>query len=165
VSLDETRAINPYFSKVDFRSFDLRLVTKRVPRIDSVTEPSNAVVTKVSPWSVKDTVARLKAIVEARGMKVFAVIDLGAEAGASGFDLRDMHVITFGSTALAAAVMAAHPLVALDVPQKVVVWVDGCETKIGYAEPPALAARYGLAAELAEMLAVIDSVTEASIDR
>jgi uncharacterized protein (DUF302 family) len=61
--------------------------------------------------------------------------------------------------------MAAHPLVALDVPQKVVVWVDGCETKIGYAEPPALAARYGLAAELAEMLAVIDSVTEASIDR
>jgi uncharacterized protein (DUF302 family) len=130
-----------------------------------VSEQGKAVVTKLSPWSVKDTVARLKAIVEARGMKVLAVIDLGAEAGASGFDLRDMQVITFGSTASAAAVMAAHPLAALDVPQKVVVWVDGCETKIGYAEPLALAARYGLAVQLAEMLAAIDTVTDAAIDK
>ncbi len=53
------------------------------------------VVTKLSPWSVKDTVARLKAIVEARGMSVFAVIDLSAEAGASRFDLRELQVITF----------------------------------------------------------------------
>jgi uncharacterized protein (DUF302 family) len=130
-----------------------------------VSERDKAVVTKLSPWSVKDTVARLKAIVEARGMSVFAVVDLDAEAGASGFYLRDLLVITFGSTASAAAVLAAHPLAALDVPQKVVVWVDGCETKIGYAEPPALAARYGLAAELAEMLAAIDTVTDAAIDR
>ncbi len=130
-----------------------------------MSERGKVVVTKLSPWSVKDTVARLKAIVEARGMSVFAVIDLSAEAGASRFDLRELQVITFGRTASAAAVMAAQPLAALDVPQKVVVWVDGCETKIGYAEPSALAARYGLAAELAEMLAAIDAVTDAAIDK
>jgi hypothetical protein len=31
--------------------------------------------TKVSPWSVADTVSRLSAVAAARGMKVFALID------------------------------------------------------------------------------------------
>ena len=38
------------------------------------------VVTKVSPWSMADTVARLTAVVAARDMKVLAVIDHSDEA-------------------------------------------------------------------------------------
>ena len=41
---------------------------------------SPEITTKVSPHSVVETVARLVEMVEARGMKVFAVIDQAAEA-------------------------------------------------------------------------------------
>ena len=45
---------------------------------------SPEITTKVSPRSVSETVARLVEMVEARGMKVFAVIDQAAEARSAG---------------------------------------------------------------------------------
>ena len=51
------------------------------------------------------------------------------------------------------------------LPLKVLVWADGYETKLVYAAPAALAARYGLGDELAARLAGIDAVTDAAIDR
>jgi uncharacterized protein (DUF302 family) len=59
--------------------------------------------------------------------------------------------------------MAAHPLAALDLPLKVLVWDDGGETRLAYAGPDELAARYGLDRELAARLAGIDAVTDAAI--
>ena len=47
--------------------------------------------------------------------------------------------------------MAAAPLAALDLPLKVLVWADGHQTKLSYAEPAELAARYGLSDELDPM--------------
>ena len=40
----------------------------------------DGVVTKVRPWSVAETVTRLAAVVDARKMKMFAVIDHSGEA-------------------------------------------------------------------------------------
>jgi uncharacterized protein (DUF302 family) len=61
--------------------------------------------------------------------------------------------------------MAAAPLAALDLPLKVLVWADGDQTKLCYAEPAELAARYGLSDKLAGRLAAIDAVTDAVIER
>ena len=36
--------------------------------------------TKESPWSVEDTVSRLKRVLESKGIKLFDVIDHSAEA-------------------------------------------------------------------------------------
>jgi hypothetical protein len=47
------------------------------------------VVTKLSPWSVADTVARLLAVAAARELKVFAIIDHSGEAANVGMHLRD----------------------------------------------------------------------------
>jgi uncharacterized protein (DUF302 family) len=123
------------------------------------------VVTKSSPWSVADTVSRLSAIVAARGMKVFTVIDHRGEAAASGLELRDTKVVIFGSPLAGTPVMVAAPLAALDLPLKVLVWADELETKVSYTAPRELAARYGLSDELAARLAGIDAVTDAVIDR
>jgi uncharacterized protein (DUF302 family) len=60
--------------------------------------------------------------------------------------------------------MAAAPLAALDLPLKVLVWADGEETKLSYAGPHELAARYGLSDELAARLAVIDVLTDAVVN-
>ena len=47
------------------------------------------VVTKLSPQSVPDAAAKLTAMISAKGMKLFAVIDQAAEARAVGLTLRE----------------------------------------------------------------------------
>jgi uncharacterized protein (DUF302 family) len=123
------------------------------------------VVTKLSPWSVADTVARLSAIVAAKGLKLFAVIDHSGEAEAVGLRLRDTKVVIFGSPEAGTPVMQASPLAALDLPLKVLIWLDGHQTKLSFTAPSALAARYDLSQELSNRIAGIDAITDAVIDR
>jgi uncharacterized protein (DUF302 family) len=125
----------------------------------------NAVITKQSPWSVDETVARLSAIVAARGMKRFALVDHSGEARAVGFDLRDTKLVIFSSPEADTPVMEAVPLAALDLPLKVVVWLDGHQTKLSYTAPSHLAARYHLPDHLAQRLAGLDALTDAVIER
>ena len=126
---------------------------------------SEAVITKVSPWSVAETVSRVSAVATARGMKVFAVIDHSGEAEAIGLELPDTKLVIFGSPQAGTPVMLAARLTALDLPLKVLVWLDGHLTKVSYTAPGALAARYGLAGTLARRLAGIHALTDAVIDR
>jgi uncharacterized protein (DUF302 family) len=123
------------------------------------------IITKPSPWSVADTVARLSAVAAAKGLKVFAVIDHSGEAEAVGLELRDTKVVIFGSPEAGTPVMRASPLAALDLPLKVLVWLDEQQAKLSYTAPRALAARYGLSEELGNRLAGIDAITDKVIDR
>ena len=124
-----------------------------------------AIVTKLSPWSMADTVSRLSAVVAARGMEVFAVIDHGGKARDVGLDLRDTKLVIFGSPSAATPVIQAAPLAALDLPLRVVVWEDGYQTLVSYPAPAAVARRYGLDEDLADALNTVDSLTSAVIDR
>jgi uncharacterized protein (DUF302 family) len=99
------------------------------------------IVTKISSWSVEETVNRLSAVVAARGMKLFAVIDHSGGAEAAG------------------------PLAALDLPLKVLVWDDHGRTTVNYRASMALAARYELRSELEKHLAGINLVTDAALER
>ena len=121
-------------------------------------------ITKTSPRSVDDTVSRMAELLEAKGVKLFAVIDHSGEAEAVGLALRNTKVVIFGNPIAGTPVMAAVPLAALDLPLKVLVWDDGGETKLAYTAPTELAARYGLSDELAARLAAIDLITDAVIE-
>lgn len=122
------------------------------------------VVTKESPRGVSATVERLVDIVEAKGMKVFVVVDHSGEAERVGLQLRDTKLVVFGSPKGGTPAMVAAPLVALDLPLKVLVWDDGGATKVSYTSPPALAARYGLGDEQVAPLAGIGPLTDALIE-
>jgi uncharacterized protein (DUF302 family) len=128
-----------------------------------MTENEPGVVTKLSPRSVADTVARLKDLLAAKNQKLFAVIDQRAEAQQVGLDLRDTTLMIFGSPAAGTPVMDAVPLSALDLPLKVLVWADGEQAKVSYYSPAALAARHHLPADLAARLAGIDPLTDALV--
>jgi uncharacterized protein (DUF302 family) len=121
------------------------------------------VITKPSPFSVQDTVVRLSAVVAARGMKLFGVIDHSAEAAAVGLALRETVVVMFGNPVAGTPVMEAAPLAALDLPLRVLVWSDGNQTRLGYTAPSELAERYQLGDDLAARLAGIDAVTDAVV--
>ena len=51
----------------------------------------------MSPWSVADTVTRLAAVVDARKMKMFAVIDHSGGATNEALALRVTKLVIFGS--------------------------------------------------------------------
>jgi uncharacterized protein (DUF302 family) len=121
------------------------------------------ITTKRSPRSVADTVARLTELCDARGLKIFSVIDQAAEARNVGLSLRPTILVVFGNPAAGTAVMDAVPLSALDLPLKVLVWADDEQTKVSYLTPGALAQRHHLAPDLAENLAGIDPLTDALV--
>jgi len=131
----------------------------------SAASCDDEIVTKISLWSVEETVNRLSAVVAARGMKLFAVIDHSGGAEAAGLELRNTKVVVFGSPQAGTPVMEAEPLAALDLPLKVLVWDDNGRTTVNYLAPMALAARYELRGELGKRLAGIDLVTDAALDR
>jgi uncharacterized protein (DUF302 family) len=130
---------------------------------DPAPNATPGIVTKESPRSVADTVARLVDLVAERDLKLFAVIDHSGEAEAKGLELRDTKVVIFGSPEAGTPVMVATPLVALDLPLKVLVWEDGGQAKVSYTAPSALADRYHLSDELAAKLAGIDVLTDAVV--
>jgi uncharacterized protein (DUF302 family) len=121
------------------------------------------ITTKISPRSVTETTSRLTGILNAKGLKVFAVIDQSGEASAVGMKLRETTLVLFGNPAAGTPVMVAAPLSALDLPLKVLIWADDGQTKVTYYGPAALAARYDLNADLTAKLAAIDPLTDALV--
>ena len=124
---------------------------------------TTGITTKRSPLSMEDTVARLTELCDARGLKVFTVIDQAAEARTVGLGLRPTILVVFGNPAAGTAVMDAVPLSALDLPLKVLIWAEGEETNVSYLTPRALADRYHLGPDLAQSLAGIDPLTDALV--
>jgi uncharacterized protein (DUF302 family) len=117
-------------------------------------------VTKLSPRSVVDTVARLTSLVEEKGMRVFSVIDQTAAAKQAGLELRETTLVIFGSPAAGTPIMVASPLAALDLPLRVLIWSDEGQTKVTYYSPSEIAARHNLNAELTRNLAGIERLTD-----
>ncbi|MGH3212322.1 MAG: DUF302 domain-containing protein [Trebonia sp.] len=130
---------------------------------DAAAGQGDGVMTKASPRTVAETVARFNGIAKAKGLRVFAVIDQAAEARQVGLALRDTVLVVFGNPAAGTPVMAAAPLSALDLPLKFVVWDDDGQTRVSYVSPGTVAARYGLDAALAANLAAIGPLTDALV--
>jgi uncharacterized protein (DUF302 family) len=127
------------------------------------TTDEPAVTTKTSPRPFADTVSRFTSILDAKGVKVFGVIDQRAEARNAGLDLRDTTLVIFGNPAAGTPVMAAAPLAALDLPLKVLIWADDRQVKVTYVPPAEVGRRYDLSDDLTARLAAIDALTDALV--
>jgi uncharacterized protein (DUF302 family) len=121
------------------------------------------IITKSSPLTVADTVERFTGIINAKGMRLFAVIDQRAEAKQAGLDMRDTVLVIFGSPAAGTPVMVAAPMSAIDLPLKVLIWDDDGHTKVSYYDPAAIVAERHVPAELAGNLAGINALTDALV--
>ena len=125
------------------------------------TPATEGVVTKTSHRTVDATVTRLREIIADRGLKLFAVIDHSGEAAQVGLAMRDTKLVLFGSPAAGTPVMVAEPLAALDLPLKILVWMDPSgATSISYNSPSFLAERYLLSPELRARLEPIEAISD-----
>ena len=84
------------------------------------------------------TIAKIEKIVESKakaGLGVFTIIDHKKGADKVKLELSDTKVIVFGNPKLGTKLMQRDPLVALDLPMKVLVYSENNKTKIVYRDP------------------------------
>lgn len=109
--------------------------------------------------SVNETVAKLQEILEAKGVKLFVVVDHSGEAAAAGLKMPDTKLLIFGNPKAGTPLMLWSPSVALDFPLKILVAEDGGgKTWISYNSPAYLQSRHALPADLLPNIAVIEAL-------
>jgi uncharacterized protein (DUF302 family) len=112
-----------------------------------------------SNHSVDQTVENLKAILLAKGVKLFALIDHSGEAEKAGMHMRPTKLLIFGNPKAGTPLMLASPSIAIDLPLKILVWEDhDGRVWISYNSPAYLQARHNLPQDLVENIAVADSL-------
>jgi uncharacterized protein (DUF302 family) len=122
------------------------------------------VVTKACPRSVAEAVDRLRQLIDAHGLVLFAVIDHSGEAIRAGLQMTDTKLVIFGSPKAGTPVMVAAPLAALDLPLKLLIWEDGDSAVwVSYNSPAYLAERHHLGDELRARLEPIDAISDAVV--
>jgi uncharacterized protein (DUF302 family) len=108
---------------------------------------------------VDETVVKLEEMLQAKGVKVFALIDHSGEAQKAGLQLRPTKVLIFGSPKAGTPLMVASPSIAIDLPLKMLVWEDA-EGKVwlAYNSPGYLQTRHGVPPELMQNIAVVETL-------
>jgi uncharacterized protein (DUF302 family) len=98
-----------------------------------------------SKYSVKETIDRLQAFLEQHGATIYARIDQQDELRKAGQTIAPLEFILFGNPKAGGALMAQNPLIALDLPLKVIAWEDD-NSKVWVAcnDAKYIEERYGL---------------------
>jgi uncharacterized protein (DUF302 family) len=112
-----------------------------------------------STHSVDETVAKLKGILDAKGITLFALIDHSGEAEKAGLSMPPTRLLIFGSPYAGTPIMLAAPSAAIDLPLKILVRQDrDGRVWISYNTATYLQERHGFAPELAANIAVVDAL-------
>ena len=77
-----------------------------------------------SNHSVDDTVEKLKGILQAKGITLFALVDHSGEAEKAGMKMPPTKLLIFGNPKGGTPLMLASPSIAIDLPLKILVAED-----------------------------------------
>ncbi|MBS1523205.1 MAG: DUF302 domain-containing protein [Bacteroidetes bacterium] len=77
-----------------------------------------------SKYPVKETIDYLQAFLEEHGATIYARIDQQDELRKTGQTINPLEFLMFGNPKAGGALMAQSPLVALDLPLKIIAWED-----------------------------------------
>ena len=135
------------------------MVGEELMATSTAPNTQNGIVRLQGNHPVDETVAKLRGILQAKGVKLFVVIDHSGEATAAGLKMPTTKLLIFGSPKAGTPLMLASPSVALDFPLKILVAEDAAgKTWISYNSPGYLQARHGLPPELLANIAVIETL-------
>ena len=122
---------------------------------------TNGIINKQSNHSVDETVQKLKEILKAKEVTLFAVVDHSGEAGKVGMKMLPTKLLIFGNPKAGTPLMLAAPSSAIDLPLKILVWEDAQKKIwISYNSPEYLQQRHGLSRDLLANIAVVETLAE-----
>jgi len=98
-----------------------------------------------SAFNVEETADRMESILKEKDMTVFNRIKHSEAAAAVGIELRNTELILFGNPKVGSPLMKCQQSVAIDLPQKALIWEDDKATVwISYNNPRYLEKRHNI---------------------
>ena len=117
---------------------------------------ANGIVHTPSNHSVIETVERLRGLLQAKGVTLFALIDHSGEAEKIGMKMHPTRLLIFGNPQAGTPIMLAAPSSAIDLPLKILVWEDtNQKVWISYNSLEYLKNRHGFPEELLSNIGVV----------
>ena len=127
--------------------------------------PVRGLVHRRSVWSVTTTVERMVAAISDAGATLFATIDHSGEAEQRGLSLRNTKLLIFGNPVAGTPLMEEFPLVALDLPLKILIWEDGAGvTWLSFLTGAWLAQRHGIDPARGKVLSAPEALVQRALD-
>jgi uncharacterized protein (DUF302 family)/uncharacterized membrane protein YidH (DUF202 family) len=127
--------------------------------VSMLAAANKGIVDRPSNHSVEQTVDRLKNILQAKGVTLFALIDHSGEAEKVGMKMPPTKLLIFGNPKGGTPLMLAAPSSAIDLPLKILVSEDGQgKVWISYNSPEYLQNRHELPQELLANIAVVETL-------
>lgn len=117
-----------------------------------------------SQHSVSATIDRLQALLQQRGILVFARIDFSGDAERAGLRMPAEQMLIFGNPKAGTPLMLAVPAAGLDLPLKMLAWeaADG-NVWVAYNDPQYVVQRHRLASNFtANLAAVVPLIQQAA---
>ena len=116
-----------------------------------------------SQHTVDEVVEKLKSILAAKGITLFAVVDHSGEAAEAGFIMPTTKLVLFGNPKAGTPLMLAAPSSAIDLPLKILVaqGADG-QTLVSWNSPQSLGERHGIPADLLANISGIEALAKAA---
>lgn len=98
-----------------------------------------------SAFCVEETADRLVEILNEKGMTVFNRIKHSDAAAMVGVELRDTELVLFGNPKVGSPLIKCRQSVAIDLPQKALIWTDSASTTwLSYNDPRYLEQRHDI---------------------
>jgi uncharacterized protein (DUF302 family) len=119
----------------------------------------NGIISKQSDHSVDEIVEKLKGILQAKGITLFALVDHSGEAAKAGLQMPPTKLLIFGNPKGGTPLMLASPSSAIDLPLKILVaeGADG-KSRVSYNSPAYLRQRHDLPQQLIQNIAVVEAL-------
>ena len=123
----------------------------------------SGIIDERSQHSVEQTVERLTALLHAKGVTLFALVDHSEEAAKVGMTMPPTKLLIFGNPKAGTPLMLAAPSVAIDLPLKILVWEDPQgRAWLSYNSATYLKERHGLPQALLPNIAVVETLARAA---
>jgi uncharacterized protein (DUF302 family) len=123
----------------------ITLVALMILSIAISVEAADGVVNVQSTFNVEKTADRIESLLKEKGMTVFNRIKHSESADNIGIDLRDTELIIFGNPKVGSPLIKCQQSVAIDLPQKALIWKDGVgKVWITYNNPIYLTKRHNI---------------------
>lgn len=121
---------------------------------------------KQSRYSVGESMDRLENILKQKGIIIFSRIYHSVGAKKAGIPMRPTQLLIFGNPKVGSPLINENPLVALDLPLKVLAWQDeNNQTWLAYLNPQELQKRHNIRNSefIAKMTNALNKVTNKAL--
>lgn len=141
---------------------NLKAADNAVEDATSITDTScdadSDITTQVSHYSVDETVSRVQESIQHAGLTVLIISGQGTSAMEA-----QQQLMVLSDSRTRALLTRVAPLIALDLPMKILVWRDGALVKVSFKEVDCIRQRYDLTPQTASFFGLVDSSVQRAL--